>query len=394
MAKIAVGIGEIAFVALQPDADTLKKPTSDGTVLLISIPEGDQEPKLAKNKEMREGLGENADDVVGFNLGTGKLSMNFKLSGVPGELSPYDPLFLSWYGNRTVTPGVSVAYTPYKNKQALNFVTVLIKKDTEVHLWKSAVVSQGDINVKAAEFQTLQLSLLFKQLIVAGTSATKGDINGTAGDVTAIELENPEAAMRYDVGCYITIGTDDNAGEGFQVTAINETTGTLTVTPAVKTDQTSGSVVCGWAPVPAYTGENLIARRGKTTMDYGASGVRDFNFTEAGFSCKNGMEGADDVVSMAEFPLEITNTSTRTTTFKSTRYYGLTESELRTLRNNQTPIPITLYIGNEPGKSIEVVMPDVRLSKASASGDKLKKASIEGKCAHVIAEDESTLILK
>lgn len=384
----------VCYVAEQADGDTPNIPQTGGTFYVKDPPTVEQEPIIAENQELTNTLGKRAGKVVGHKIGSAKLNVNLKMSGEAGTLSNLHPLLYSLFGNFTQSPGVSVAYTHYALNQDLVFLTILINRGFESELIESAVVVSGSMKVSAENAVTLSLDLLFKKVNRASTAFLKSAIDGSSTPVTAIELEEPEDAKGYDVGAYITVGSNTNGGAGFKITAVNETSGVLTIESGVDDAQPIGAKVEPWAPVPMQLGENLVADFGKSEEVHGPTGVKEFGFTEAGYELKNTIKGLDSEVNWQGLVNHIKNTDDRAVSLNSTRYWGFDEQVLDYLRKNHVKVPVTLYVGNQPGHSLELSMPDVRFKKASRSGNDAVKAGINGECYEVNGNDESTLTLK
>jgi hypothetical protein len=393
--QIASSKGEIIWVAIQTDEDTINFPTSSGTIPLTAPPEFTQKPRMAENKEMVDSFAAQPGMAAGLQTGNFKISLNFKASGSAGALSPIHPLLYALYGRFTQNAGVDVRYNHYQRDDTFIYLTVLVKKEFETILVKSARVKKMELKPSAAQILPIDLTGFFMERFIAGTSTLDENIDGTVTPVTEIPLDSndPEAFKRVHVGSYIYVGTDENSGAGFEVTAVNEGTNTLTIADGVTTVQNQGVKVAGFTPAVVKSGEDMMASRSWLDVNTGAAGSRKIHLTEGTFTVENGTKALEDIMDDADSTTQFSE-DTRTVNFNLTRYWTIESVDARYHLENQTQIPATLNIGKEAGKIIQVDMPNWRLKDESESGQPEKKLGIQGQCFEDTGDDESTMILK
>lgn len=384
----------IIWTAVQPDEDTITLPTASNCILLTAPGEFTQKSKIAKNEEMRSTKGRKAGKNVGSQIGTWKITPNLKLSGTAGELSNIHPLLLSLWGNNTVNTGVDVQYTHYKDGDDLVFLTILEKKDFGNVLYKSCIVNTGDFPVKAAaEFLKCDYAGFYKSEHHAGYATLASDIDGTGSAVTAIPLAETNAYEDYDVGAIIVVNDDDNGGQGHEITAIDEGTNTLTITPGVTSIQTTGAPIKPWAPPAVDQDESIVAQYAWYERDFGRDQGKKLGFSEYTFKVDNKFEGKDDQVDFYGTVFHVT-AGDREVTINPTSYFTADQKPLRYYLNKNTKIPMTFQIGKEAGKIIQVILPDVRIEDRSETKDKAQKVGITCGCYEENGDDESTFIMK
>jgi hypothetical protein len=394
--KIASTKGEIIWVATQADQQTINFPTSSGTIALNAPPEFTQKPRLAENKEMVDSFAAQPQIAAGMQTGNFKISLNLKASGSPGQLSPIHPLLYALYGRFTQNSGVDVQYNHYHRDDDFIYLTFLVKKQFDTILVKSARIKKMEIKPAAAQILTIDFTGFFMERFIAGTSTLDSTIDGTSQPVTGIPLDttnDPEAFKRYNVGSYIYVGTDDNTGAGFKVTAINEGTNTLTIADGVTTVQNAGVTVAGFTPAVVKSGENTTGSRSWVEVNTGAAGSRKIHLTEGDFSVENGTKALEDIMDDAHSTTQFAE-DTRTVNFNLTRYWTQEAADAKYHLQNRTQITAALNIGNEPGKIIQISMPNWQLKDQNESGQPEKKIGIQGQCFEDSGDDESTLILK
>jgi hypothetical protein len=393
--KIATSQGEIIFVALQPDADTFVMPSSSGTIPLTDAPTFEQEPDVVENKEMRDSFSEEPGKVVGVKTGSWNASSNFKVSGTPGALSPLHPLLLAAWGKHTVNAGTDVTYSHYKTGDEFVYLSVVRKKTIETDYVTGVRVKKVDMKISKRQIQEISFSGLFKKMVTAGTATLETDVDGTGGAVTSIPLDQAEGYNRFEVGAFITVGADDNAGQGHQITGIDAGTNTLTITPGVTTEVAAGSRIQGYVPVSSMAGHNTGSAVSFIDLNTG-SGVRRINFTETSFSLENGVKALEDICSDDDKGIIEFSEDKRKVTFSIQRYYTLDGGiDARAMIKKETSIPITTTIGTETGRIIQLVLPNARALKAKESGKPEKKLDTELQAFPTAAgDDESSLVLK
>jgi len=394
MAKIASTRGEIIFAAIQTDIDTFTMPTSSGTIPVTGSPEFTQKPEVAENTEMVDSFSQQPGTFAGYKAGSWKVSTNFKLSGTPGVEPNIHPLLLSLFGRHEVNAGTDVRYKHYrKNTDDLLFLSIVVKRDFVTEYITGAVVNQGEMNLVATKIQGIDFSGHFKKKVQAKTCSLLSGIDGTVTPVTVIPLKEAEAFKRFDIDSYIYVGTDDNSGAGFKVTDVDPAANTVTIDAGVTTVQDADSVIAGFVPVVSLSGEDISTRFGWINIDTGAAGQRKLAITEAKYSINNGIKSLDDIVSDGDFNTEVVP-DTRKVLMKITKYFTVDSTNTEYDIRQQTDCDVELNIGKETGKSIQVLIPKMRILDTGESGSPEKKKNIDGQCFPNTGDDESTLILK
>ena len=396
MSDIATGKGEHIFVALQTDMSTFVKPTTSNTIMVVQPPEFVQDPDIAANEELTFSEAEEAGEFAGYKAGTWSLEAYLKLSGSPGVLSNMHPLLYAWYGRFTQNVGVDVRYQHYRlfnPRDAVVYLSVIVKKYFIVEFITGAWVNDGGFKGTSGKIQPINLSGFFLKKARASTAKLNTDIDGTVTAVTTIPLKEPEAYKRFDVDAYIVVGTDDNSGEGFLITAVDKATNTLTIEDGVTTVQNEDSEIKGWSPVPAVLGEKLTTRNGWLNVNTGEAGLRKMGITEFDFKVDNGFKANEDEMNDSDFTASTSRTG-RKVTLTASRYFRLEDTGFDYDIMQQTPTTYELNIGKEPGRMLLITGPNMRTQKKNESGKEEKKVGLDFKCHPDTGDDESTLILK
>jgi hypothetical protein len=395
MTQIASTQNEIIYAAIQPDADTFVMPTSSGTIPLTESPTFTQDPDIVDNQEMRDSYSAEPGVCVCNKAGEFDLSMNFKVSGTPGTLSPLHPFLLSAWGNHTVTPATDVTYTHTKSGDEFVYLSIVYKKTFEISYIIGARVKKSTLKVSKRQIQGISFSGNFKKMVTAGTATLDSAIDGTSSAVTEIPLAEAEGYNKFEIGAFIVVGADDNAGQGHKITAINDSTNVLTITPGVTTAVAGGAKITGFTPVSSFAGYNTSSSVSYIDLNTG-SGVRRINLTETSFNLENGVKPIEDI--MSDDPNGIIDFAEdkRKVTFTIQRYFTLDGGiDARALIKKETSIPVTTTIGTEAGRIIQLVLTNARVLKSKESGKPEKKIDIDLQAYPTTAgDDESALVLK
>jgi hypothetical protein len=92
------------------------------------------------------------------------------------------------------------------------------------------------------------------------------------------------SAKKYWVGMKIIVGTNDNNGSGFEITAIDFATETLTISPGVKDVQADDALVRGWIPLVELSTANFSHTKFSMFADFGEADFGgEVHFTGAEF---------------------------------------------------------------------------------------------------------------
>jgi len=392
--QVASEKGEVIWAAIQSAVDVPNFPTTSGTMLVTESPTFGREPVMATNSEITDSYAERPGEICGHKAGTLKLAVNFKVSGTKGTLSPIHPLLLALYGRHTVVPNTSVSYMHYRRnpEDAFVYLTVLVKKQTETVLMTNVRVKKMDIDITSDKLLPASFDCLYEKEFHAGKSTLKTAIDGTVTPVTVIPLNGLEDYQLFEVGSYIYVGTDDNGGAGFEVSAVSKANNELTIEDGVTTVQDVGVKIAGFTPVVTSSGYNLQAGKSWKTGNTGELGVRKIFYTNLKFGVENGVKALENicsdegVIGFAEGGRKVTLTTTR--------YYSLLGEGARYLLENEVSIPIDAQVGTEAGKILEIVIPSWKINKQSESGKEDKSIAIDGQCFESSGDDESTLVLK
>lgn len=207
------------------------------------------------------------ETVEGRRACTWRASFVHRPSGSAGTAPDYGILLKHALGTETVSGGVSVTYSPLKDPSGL-FMSLYDKLDDVMQGVYGAVVTQVVFNFGGDDFATIDVSGEAKDFFGAGTNTANGAGTGS----TALIVNNSE---HFLVGGIIKVNGDGNSGAGYQITAINYSTHTLTL--ASTATWLTTEVVTAMLPAPTVAGTGLYGTVGSLSLDAGSSTFTHLN---------------------------------------------------------------------------------------------------------------------
>jgi hypothetical protein len=165
----------------------------------------------------------------------------------------------------------------------------------------------------------------------------------TSGSTVVVEDDN------FDVDSVLKIGTEDNSGAGFKVTAKSGLTLTVNGTPAMG----SGVAVIPFVPSETTTGSVLGGIAGSCTIDGNAVGV----LTEFEVNVKNNIKPISDEAlneKVSDFIVgyrEVTGSLTIRGRSDMIRYHTMRRTDITDTK------PVVLAIGTTAGKILTISIP-------------------------------------
>lgn len=384
----ASGIPEVLFIAEQPDRDTIQMPTSSDTVFLAGDASFDQEPIIAENNEKRDTYADQEGKLAAFKMGAWSFSTNLRVPGSLGVAPPGAPLYKSLYGRETIDAGVDVTYEHYRKTDPLVYMTILFAGDIETYLITGAQVMKGSVKIND-KILSVDWSGSFSRKYRAGTDETSSEIDGTSTPVTVIPITH--SAKNFDIGAYIVVGSDDNSGSGFKITAKNETSKELTIEGGVSTLQPAGSIVKGWAPVVQEAGYNVIGIIGDFKIDRGS--LETFDVISATLDIDGGIKDLGNEKSGSLYPTK-TGRGKRKISLNWDGFESVGNLDVKAYVERYEAIPCVIDVGDEAGKIVTFSIPNFKPTKAGSSGSEEKKQAISGQCFPDSGDDETTLVFK
>lgn len=391
--EIAIGRDQAIWVAAETTMDTGVWPTSAGTVLVTSDTDFKQSRIFLDDPQKRNSKGQFPHITGVFPGGEFTFTFLVKPSGSLGVVPSGAPILKALYGVETITGSTSVVYTQ-DGIDDLPTISILVKDNFETTFYTGCAVSKGEFPVMADEtdaalFQCTA-SGVFLSKYIAGTDELASEVDGTSTPVTAIPVL---AAHRYNVGAKITVGTDDNSGTGFEITAVDTGTNTLTVTPGVATLQVAASTVEGWTPTISEVGTPVHGRYGAYTEDRAAAGAADVLITGATVTYDNAYTVPNKEKTQTAYPGRIIP-GIRVVEVAVTEYFRKTSTGIHYDADNDTDFDCTLAAGDVAGTRARFTFNNVRKTTPEYSGDEERESAFMLKPFETagVGNDATTLV--
>lgn len=185
-------------------------------------------------------------------------------SGSAGTAPDIGDLLKHAFGTETVSGGTSVTYSLLKDPTALS--GTLYRQLSDIHEFVyGAVVQSFTMRWTGDGFVICEFSGVGKEFGRTGNDAA----NGTGAAATALVVDDADFFSVYSI---IKIDTDDNSSAGYQVTAIDHSTQTLTITPAAT--WSDNDTVTPFLPSGTFAGSPLFGTDGSLSLDNGSSTIK------------------------------------------------------------------------------------------------------------------------
>lgn len=292
--RLALSREHVIFAVKETTKGTLAFPAATDLVIPAGNGNIGQVPTYTDNEEIvdsRSLMGQFRDAL---SAGTWSLPM-FMRFGAVGASPQGSALLESQFGSKTIVASTSVTFGLAK---ILPSFSLWIKYGDAVFFASGATSNQAKLAVAKKGAVKWDLSGQFMAMGWCGTDELSEAIDYIATPITAIPVKD---AKKYTVGGKIKIGTDDNAGLGYAVTASNVTTNILTITPGIETDQAADTVVAPFLPTGTIIGEPVEARTFQVSLDGGATAKK---ITSLDLTFENGIQYQEEEISDEENPTD------------------------------------------------------------------------------------------
>lgn len=216
-------------------------------------------------------------------------------SGTAGTAPDFGDLWKHALGTETVVGATSVTYSLLKDPTALS-LSVYRDLGTFFEGVYGAIVLDFSLTWNGEGPIEWAVSGIGADFIETGSSQA----NGAGSSATALVVDDADFFTKYSI---VQIGGDDNSGAGFQVTALNHGTETLTLETAHT--WSDNDAVIPFLPTGSFAGSPLVGTVGSLSLDNGSSTIKhvggSLNYT-VGLDLLNeefGSAAADDILANA-----------------------------------------------------------------------------------------------
>lgn len=262
--NLQYGSDKVAFFVPESTAFTAEKPAAANAVRVTDFsfgqPVGRQVVPDRKGTRSRMERGALRQPVVPWSL-----SGILRPSDVVNTPPDMGDIIKHAFGSE-VAGGSDVTYSFLKDMTALT-ASIYGGLSTFQQGVRGAIVQNLSFNWSGDDAVQWSASGVGANIIQAGSTLANGGDTGTSLVV--------DDADYFTVGALIQIGGDDNSGAGFQVTAVDHSTQTLTI----DTSHTwlDNDTVAPFLPAGTYAGNPLYTPAGSISFDNGSSTTRDIS---------------------------------------------------------------------------------------------------------------------
>ncbi|MCB2188816.1 MAG: hypothetical protein KQJ78_20545 [Deltaproteobacteria bacterium] len=360
------------FIAAESTFGTLAAFVAANAVLPVGLPTIKQMESFTPNPEIKNSrsLTDRFRDVT--PPGEWQLDVLARPSGTAGTAPAEDTLLYCALGDKEVTGSTSVVYTPAIELPTFSMgvrVSDLTRfaAGCAVESLKIAMASKGAVAITA--------SGKCKSVVMAGKSTT-------AADSTTTVLNLVEGgAMQFQAGARIKVGTDDNTGAGYEISAVDTTADTVTVSPALTGAPAADLTVEGFLPTGSVVGAPLENRYATLSLGGTALTCESFDLTIANQA--NWL----DLISTGSFP-EAFVLGQRTVSGSASLPLILPNLKHFRQARDQEEAALSIAINGGAGKTITLAMAQTYIDTPEVSGDVQVNEQLTFNCLGSAGEDE------
>ena len=255
---------------------------------------------------------------------------------------------------------VTLKSRTYFQETCRHSLTLWAQFDHLVKFGTGARVTNTSVNLSNTNGQELSFDLSFERMGWAGRSYLSTVPTGTQLTVKDVN-ENP-CANAYTEGAYIknTTRNDDNSGAGYKITAVDVSTGTITLATA-PTGWQADDQIDAWLPAAEPVGQALESRTARVFVDGKVGTLR-----EGSISVSTPVERKLEIG--AEYPTIAVDTKRQMTITLNTFFRAEDAKELG--RGYQVyAIGVTTTFGKDEGQRVSFHAPRVKVNTPTIGTD-------------------------
>lgn len=354
MSNIAIARKQKILLVKEDTRGTLEYPATDGSaVVIIAAGYGsmNQNPNFTDSEEIR-----NSRDVLDRFVdarpaGSWEFPTYVRPSGTAGDVPQDDVLYEAFFGDKTVNDGTDVTYSQALEKPTFS---MWFMQGNIMRFAKGCTATSLGLNVNNTGGVTQNWS---GGLMWMGWCGTDALASAAAQSDTDIVVDD---AKKFSVGARIYNSTtdDDNSGAGYEVTAVDIDTNTLTIGTGV--DDSGGwsedDVIAPFLPSTTEVGEPLANRL--TVVDLGADTGKRIQTMD--LTLNDPVQYIEDEVGTDDYPTEYLE---QERDYSGTINLYLRKEDAKYFYEglNDTELDVSIKFGDTAGKQAELNMPQTSI---------------------------------
>lgn len=342
------------FVKKETTFGTLAFPAASDALRVTAVPTAPQSESFTESEELMASRSkpDRARDLT--PAANFDLKLYSRPSGAAGTPPQEDVLMECALGQKTINAGVSVVYEP---AIVLPSFSLCWK---EGHTWFFAAgckVGSLAFDFAAKGYLNLGFSGMAQKVLFAGTSET------VAASTTELLNLASGGALLFLAGSYVQVGSDDNTGAGYLITAVDVDNDTISISPALSSAPAADVVVKGFLPTPSWSGVKVEARTGQVTLD-GAS----LAIMSANGSLDNALTQDDGELTSDSYVSDV-DAGTRAAGGKLSCRFRREYAGFFSRARNQVQGDIVMQAGESAGAQVKFELPQAEMNTPAPSGD-------------------------
>lgn len=347
-----------AFVVKESAFGTLAFPSATDVIGVLGAPQVSQEEEFVDSREIVESRSTPDRAWVGTAAGSFSLQVYARPSGAAGTPPVEDVLLEAALGAKTVNAGTSVVYSPALE---LPSFTLAFREGHTTNFIVGAKVGELRLSITRKDFATWDVSGSFQKVLRAGTAETAG-----TSTTTVIQLESGGAKL-FDVGARVQVGTENNSGAGYEITAVDTSADTITLGTALSAAPAAGEVVSGYLPTASLSGHHVTGCEGSLSLD-GA----ELTVTGIEVALSNALQPDDEELSAAGYVTAIDEGQRQVSGTINARYRRTYAAWFRRAREQEQGA-LVATAGETAGKRLKIELPLAQMNTPSTDGDEYRR---------------------
>lgn len=367
---LAVDRETLLFAKKETTFGTGVKPAASDQVLIAGEGTIKQELGFITDAQKRNTFSMLSRIAGRFEPGDVSLPIYIKPSGTLGTKPEGAQLYEALFGREVVTGGTKVEYFLLRITDTRPSLTFWFKQGHFVYMAWGCVLNQATFPIKAGNSDDavaqVNLTAFFAELRWTGTDEANETISVAQSTLLVKD------ASKYSVGSYIIVGGDDNGGVGFEVTAVNIATNTLTLSPDIN-NVTTNDQIDPWLPAGTELGDPVhgrlgIATRGGVNLPLLSSEITIDNKIKMLNEEKNGLNFANRFI----------HANAREINVNSEIYFDADAAKFFSESSRSIQADVVVPIGDTAGKRVTLTVKNVELNSPEVTGGEEKVMRING----------------
>ena len=341
--------------------------------------------ELAENLERDGFLGMNPGILLKGLESTFSFTTYLKPSGTLGDVPVANALFKGVFGVETINGSTSVVYTFADIDTGLPSQTNALYLDNFC-IWFSGKVNQLTVPVIASGGDPVIVPCQWEVMISEFYGWAGVAVGTTTGSAAEVTLATPAEALRYTAGALISVGTDDNTGAGYPVTAVDNSTGVLTLT-GTPSAQASKAVVPFVPARTEPTGTEVAGYLGYAQID-DAGGYDNLKITQATIVINNNLVFRNDEKDDEVYTGQIIRANRRNVTIQTVAHFYEEYARYFNVKELFFDRDIKIPCGSVSKLICNFVAPQAKLPAAAIAGEPTLDLTLDWICYQSASGDD------